>query len=287
MRTNCLLYLFISLSINSVFCQCETVDFTDSVFTNGIEGPAIKEGKLYVVNFLEEGTIGQVSSKGEVGLLLKLSNGSVGNSIQITKEGDLLIADYVNHNILKYDFEKDGVSVYAHSDKMNQPNDIVLSKKGLVYASDPNWKEGTGNLWMIDMNRQVTLIEANMGTTNGITLSPDEKVLYVNESVQRKVWQYDVSVDGALSNKRLLIEFPDFGMDGMKCDEEGNLYIARYGKGVIAVVSPKGGLIREVKLTGSKPTNLVFGGLSNKQVYVTMQERKLVEVFTNTIAGAK
>jgi sugar lactone lactonase YvrE len=86
-----------------------------------------------------------------------------------------------------------------------------------------------------------------MGTTNGIEVSPDEKTLYVNESVQRKVWAYDLSDSGAISNKRLLIEFPDFGFDGMKCDKAGNLYAARYGKGVIVVLSPDGKIIRELR----------------------------------------
>ena len=279
---NFTLTLFFFLALAS---QAQTTDFTDSLFTNGIEGPAYKDSILYVVNYLKEGTIGRVNSKGECSVLLTLPNGSVGNSIQVTPEGNLLIADYVNHNVLQYDFSTDTVTVYAHSDSMNQPNDIVLSKKGFVYASDPNWGASTGNLWMINTNGSVVLVEANMGTTNGITLSADEKVLYVNESVQRKVWEYTVAADGSLSNKRLLIQFPDFGMDGMKCDVLGNLYIARYGKGVIAVVSPKGKLIKEIQLKGKKPTNVVFGGKDNKQVFVTMQERKLVETFINTVSG--
>lgn len=287
MKLSCLIYLLVLSSISPVLSQYESTDFTSAVFTGGIEGPAYKDANLFVVNFSKEGSIGMVNDQGKCSMLVELPNGSIGNSIQITEDGDLLIADYVNHNVLKYSFEKDSVSIYAHSDSMNQPNDIVLSEKGYVYASDPNWGDGNGNLWMVDTNGLVSLLESNMGTTNGIVLSPDEKTLYVNESVQRKVWQYDVHDDGTVSNKKLLIEFPDFGMDGMKCDEKGDLYIARYGKGVIAVVSPEGKLLREIKLKGSKPTNLVFGGLDRKQVFVTMQERKLIEMFTNQVAGAK
>lgn len=279
-------YLFlIILFFVSVISKAQTAEFTDSLFTTGIEGPAYSDSTLYVVNYLKEGTIGKVSSTGECSVVCALPNGSVGNSIQVTPQGNLLIADYVNHNVLQYDFLNETITVYAHSDSMNQPNDIVLSKEGFVYASDPNWSAGTGNLWMIQSNRSVVLLEANMGTTNGITLSPDEKVLYVNESVQRRVWRYDVLADGSVANKQLLIQFPDFGMDGMKCDELGNIYIARYGKGVIAVVSPEGKLVKEIPLVGKKPTNLVFGGEGNKQVFVTMQERKLVETFINNVSG--
>jgi sugar lactone lactonase YvrE len=50
-------------------------------------------------------------------------------------------------------------------------------------------------------------------------LSPDEKILYVNAG--REIWAYDLSNDGEVSNKRKLIEFPDFGVDGMRCDVKG------------------------------------------------------------------
>ena len=118
-----------------------------------------------------------------------------------------------------------------------------------------------------------------MGTTNGIAVSPDNRVLYVNESVQRNVWQYQLDNDGNLSNKKLLINFTDFGLDGMRTDPQGNLYIARYGKGVIAVVSPQGKLLREVELKGRFPTNLAFGGNNGDQVFVTMQKRGAIETF--------
>ena len=53
-----------------------------------------------------------------------------------------------------------------------------------------------------------------------------------------------------MSNKRVLIAFTDFGMDGMRCDINGNLYIARFGKGTVVKVSPEGKIIKEVTLTG-------------------------------------
>ena len=77
-----------------------------------------------------------------------------------------------------------------------------------------------------------------MGTTNGIEVSHDGKKLYVNESVQRKIWVYDIVENGLLRNKQELISFEDFGLDGMRCDENGNIYVCRYGKGTIAIISP-------------------------------------------------
>ena len=162
---------------------------------------------------------------------------------------------------------------------MNQPNDIALAPSGMIYASDPNWADGTGQLWRIDKKGRVKKIAADMGTTNGIEVSPDGRRLYVNESQQRKVWAFDIQPGGDIANKRLLIEFPDFGFDGMRCDVAGNRYISRHGKGVVAVVSPEGKMIREIDVLGRNPTNLCFGGPDGRTVYVTEADQKRLVQF--------
>jgi gluconolactonase len=261
---------------------------SENIFTNNIEGPAFdSNGNLYVVNFQKDGTIGHVKSDGSVELFLTLPEGSTANSIQFDSKGNMLLADYTGHNVLKVDMKTRQVSTLAHNDKFNQPNDICLNNKDQVFASDPNWKESTGQLWRIEPSGEMTLLADSLGTTNGITLSPDEKILYVNESVQRKIWAFDVDDQGNLSNKRLFAEFPDHGFDGMKCDSQGNLYAARYGKGAIVVLSPEGKQIREVELKGKNCSNLVFGGEDGKTVFVTLQDRKGMEKFQNDISGRK
>lgn len=259
---------------------------TDGVFTQGIEGPAVAEdGSLYAVNYQKEGTIGRVSGKNQVSQFAELPNDSIGNGIRFDKQGNMYIADYINHNILMVDATKfddltnKAIIVYAHSPLMNQPNDIAINDQGIIFASDPNWAKSDGNLWRIDKDRQVTLLESDMGTTNGIEVSPDNNFLYVNESVQRNVWRYQLNGAGNISDKTLLIHFKDHGLDGMRTDKKGNLYIARYGKGVIAIVSPQGVLLREVPLKGRFPTNVAFGGHDGKRVFVTMQKRGAIESF--------
>jgi sugar lactone lactonase YvrE len=258
----------------------------DGVFTQGIEGPAVaQDGSLYVVNYQQNGTIGRISAKNEVSQFVQLPNNSIGNGIRFDKQGNMYIADYVKHNILIVHAEEFAssmnktVEVYAHSSQMNQPNDIAINDDGIIFASDPNWSKGDGNLWRIGKDRQVTLLESGMGTTNGIEVSPDNQYLYVNESVQRNVWRYQLDSAGKISDKTLFIHFSDHGLDGMRTDKQGNLYIARYGKGVIAVVSPQGVLLREVSLKGRFPTNVAFGGQDGKRVFVTMQKRGSVESF--------
>lgn len=278
----------LSLLVASPIVLAQTEDYvTDKVFTQGVEGPAVDaQGNLYAVNFAEEGTIGIVDKKDNAQLFVKLPQGSTGNGIRFDRTGTMYVADYSAHNVLKVDPKTKAISVHAHSDKMNQPNDIAIAKSGIIYASDPKWANNTGNLWKIATDGTVTLLEADMGTTNGIEVSTDEKNLYVNESVQRKVWKYDIDKKtGDVKNKRLLIEFKDHGMDGMRCDADGNLYIARYAAGEVAVVSPQGALLQHIKLKGQKPTNVAFGGADGKTVYVTLQDRGAIETFRSELPG--
>jgi len=279
-------------SVSAATCQdlerlFQAEDFTaENLFTNNIEGPAFdKNGNLYVVNFQKDGTIGLVKPDGAVELFVTLPEGSTANAIQFDSKGNMYLADFTGHNVLKVDMKTKKIDVYVHNSSFNQPNDLCINKKDQLFASDPNWQGGKGKLWRIDKGGKAVLLNDQMGTTNGIALSPDEKTLYVNESVQRKIWSFTVDKKGNLSNKTLFAEFQDFGFDGMKCDNQGNLYVARYGKGVIAVLDSNGKLIREVELKGKRCSNLVFGGLNGKLVFVTLQDRKGMEKFRNDIPG--
>jgi len=261
--------------------------FTElNTFTAGIEGPACDaDGNLYAVNFERQHTIGKVMPDGKCSVFIDLPNSSIGNGIRFDSKGYMLIADYTNHNILRVDMKTREISVYAHEPKMNQPNDIAIGVNDIVYASDPKWADSTGQIWRIDTNGKVTLLETGMGTTNGIEVSADEKTLYVNESVQRNIWAYDLSSNGEISNKRLLIQFPDFGMDGMRCDIDGNLYVTRFGKGTVAKVSPKGEVLLEITLAGKNCTNIAFGGVDGRTCYVTVADRGNIEVFRTDLPG--
>lgn len=251
-------------------------------FTSGIEGPACdREGNIYAVNYEKQSTIGRVTPQGEGSIYVELPDGSVGNGIRFNPEGDMFIADYVNHNIFKVDRLTRQLSVHAHEPRMNQPNDIAITSDGFIFASDPNWNDDTGNMWRIAPDGTVDLLEADMGTTNGIEVSPDERTLYVNETVQRTIWAYDLNERREVGNKRLLIRFADHMLDGMRCDMAGNLYVTRFGKGVIAVVSPEGELLREIPLhAGTNCTNLAFGGPEGKHCYVTVSDIGNIQVFT-------
>lgn len=246
-------------------------------FTSGVEGPAVdKDGNVYAVNFEKEGTIGKISMDGKPELFVTLPEGSVGNGIRFNSKGDMFVADYTKHNILKIDPASKEITVFAHEDSMSQPNDIAIDSKDRIYASDPNWKGGTGRIWRIDTDGKVTLLDS-LGLANGIEVSPDNKTLYVNAN--REVLAYDLDENGNVSNKKTIIKFDDFGMDGMRCDVNGNLYIARFGKGAVVKLSPAGEVLKEIPLTGKKVTNVCFGGKDGQTVYVTLMDQGNLESF--------
>lgn len=249
-------------------------------FTPGIEGPACDtEGNIYAVNFQRQQTIGKVTPAGKVEVYLELPGKSVGNGIRFAKDGTMFIADYVGHNILSVRSGSRHATVFAHNTAMNQPNDLAIAADGTLFASDPNWKDSTGQLWRIDQNGEVTRLADKMGTTNGIETSPDDQTLYVNESVQRNIWAFSINKDRTLSEKRLLKKFDDFGFDGMRSDVDGNLYITRHGKGTVVKLSPQGEVLKEISVLGSKPSNICFGGPDGCTAYVTEVEHQRLVTF--------
>jgi len=279
-----LLALFAAITINSNAQTADTTQLFKSAlftpvksFTIGVEGPAVdKYGNVYAVNFDHDGTIGKITPDGKASVFIELPKGSIGNGIRFDSRGNMLIADYTGHNIIKVNMATKQQTFFAHEATMSQPNDIAIDNKDRLYASDPNWKAGTGKIWRIDTDGKMTVLDS-MGTVNGIDVSPDNRKLYVNE--KRKIWVYDLSSKGEISNKRLLIEFADFGTDGLRCDVKGNIYQARFGKGMIDKVSPDGKILQEIQLTGKKPTNVCFGGPDGRTIYTTLQDQGNLETF--------
>jgi gluconolactonase len=240
----------------------------DTNWTTGIEGPACDAaGNLYAVNYQRQQTIGRVTPDGRAEVWVTLPGKSTGNGIVFGFDRMMYVADYVGHNVLRID------------PKMNQPNDLALAPDGTFYASDPNWKAETGQVWRIGRDGKVTLVAPNMGTTNGLDVSPDGRTLYVNESRQRNVWAFTIAPDGSLADKRLLKKFDDFGFDGMRIDVDGNLYITRHGKGTVVKLSPKGEVLKEIDVLGKNPTNICFGGPDGRTAYVTEEEKRRIVSF--------
>lgn len=251
-------------------------------FTAEIEGPACdRDGNIYAVSFARKPTIGKVTPDGHGEVFVDMPEGSLGNGIRFDSKGIGFVADYAGHNILRLDPRTKTIGIFARVPTKDQPNDVAISPDGTLWASDPNWKESTGQVWRIDVNGKVFQAASGMGSTNGIEVSPDGRTLYLNESGQRNVWAFKIERDKTLTGKRLIIQFPDHSLDGMRCDVKGNLYVTRPGKGTVAVISPQGKVLKEIDVLGRRPTNLCFGGKDGRTCYVTEAERgRLVQFRT-------
>jgi signal peptidase len=261
-------------------------------YTSGIEGPAVdRDGNLFVVNLGKPGTIGKLPAGGSHSeKFTELPQGSVGNAIRFDRDGTMLIADYKKHNIFAIRKGASEPEVLFHSDLMHQPNDLTVARDGTIYASDPNWKGRSGQIWRIrpgadgKIQGAVMIAPRAMGTTNGIDLSPDDQTLYVTESSSGQVWAYGIR-DTELTSPRLLKTFAADSVDGVRTDIEGKLLIARIGKGLISVLQPDATPQQDVILRGAEPTNLAFGGHDGRTVFVTQRQGRFIESFRSDREG--
>ncbi len=261
-------------------------------YTFGIEGPAADlDGNLYVVNIGKPGTIGRLtpgSSASEK--FAELPQGSVGNSIRFDSQGTMFVADYKKHNIFTIDKGGAEPKLFFSSERFNQPNDMTIARDGTIYASDPNWKGRSGQIWRIakgpdgSVAGDIMTAQRSMGTTNGIDLSPDGRMLYVGESGTGQIWSYTIR-GNELTGARLLKTFEADTIDGLRTDVNGRLLVARILRGSIAVLSPEGRLEREIALQGKEPTNLAFGGADGKTIFVTQRQGGYLESFRTDREG--
>lgn len=289
-------FLLVAVAITPAFAApklFESAQITPSgEYTFGIEGPAVdRDGNLYVVNLGKPGTIGRLAPEAANSEpFATLPEGSIGNAIRIGANGTMLIADYKKHNIFAIDKDNSIPRVLFQSDQMNQPNDITLAHDGTIYASDPNWKAHSGQIWRIAKAEDGTMQGAAMtapramGTANGIDLSPDGHTLYVGESNSGEIWSY--GIDGnALTYPKLIKTFEPNTIDGLRTDVSGRLLVARILKGMIAIMTPDGVVAREVMLKAREPTNLAFGGADGKTVFVTQRQGGFIESFRSDREG--
>jgi len=120
---------------------------------------------------------------------------------------------------------------------------------------------------------------------NGLAFSPDESILYIDDSPRRHVRAFDVRPDGTLAKSRIIadMDHPQPGSpDGMKIDEEGHLYVT--GATGVWVFEPNGELLGVVA-TPERPANCAWGDADRKSLYITAQT-SLYRVRTK-VAGAR
>jgi gluconolactonase len=249
------------------------------------EGPVWdkRTGQLYWVDI-----IGSTIWKWKPGVgrevVLRPSNHANGMTFDI--EGRLTVAGWCSRTIFR--FEHDGtittIASKYQDKKFNSPNDIVVRSDGSTY-----WTDSAGGLVIpgmvaqdvqryLDMmgvfrltpdGKEVQLVIADCTYPNGLAFSPDEKILYVNDTRLALIRAFDVNADGSVGPGRIFHKMTgteDGVADGMKVDVEGNVYCT--GPGGVHVIAADGRLLGRLKIPGHC-TNMAFGDEDWKSLYVT------------------
>ena len=264
----------------------------ENSFTKGIEGPAVDvAGNLFAVNLKPGGTIGKLAVGAVKPVLFAtLPPESKVSGMRFGGAGEMYVADFKGHNILVFEAGSTAAKVHFHSDQFNQPNDLAIAPDGTLYASDPKFSAGTGRIWKISRQADgkvhgvIMASQRAMGTTNGLDVSANGKILYVGEASASELWAYDIAGD-KLSNERLLTKFQGGELDGLRLDSDGRIFATRNGSGKVAVIAADGTIIRQIATLGANPSNLTFGGPDGKTVFVTQVQGGFIEAFRSDRPG--
>ncbi len=157
-------------------------------------------------------------------------------------------------------------------------NDLVVRHDGGIYVTNPGWN-GTdpSKIWYISPKGEKKVVDTGLRFSNGLTLSPDQSLLYVADSRSHWVYSYQVQSDGALAYKQRYFHLhvpdtaDDSGADGMRVDRDGRLYVAtRMG---IQVCDQAGRVNCIIPTPNGKLSNLCFGGENFDMLFATCGDK--------------
>ncbi len=227
------------------------------------------------------------------GLSVFKENMPIPTGNKITENGQLIHCSGGMRGLVAIDLEtgKDELLVnQINGKKLNSPNDLVIKSDGTIWFSDPDHGLSfTGQEAELTEKgvyryhpdtKKITLLDISLNQPNGIAFSPDESILYVAvaptpqeyeadpEGVERSVWAYDISPDQKVINARKIIDIgpSTWGVDGMKVDSQGNLYLTS-GSGV-KVYDAKGSYLGLIDTAEKEVVNLAFGGEDFKTLFI-------------------
>ncbi len=236
---------------------------------------------------------------GAVSVFRKPSNNANGNTRD--RQGRLVSCEHATRRVTRTEY--DGrITVLADSfegQRLNSPNDVVVKSDGSVWFTDPafglndyeGFRDSPGlptHLYRIDGETgALTVAAADIRSPNGLAFSPDESYLYVVQSratPHRNIVRFDLSPDGkVLGPSRVLIDCGPGIPDGIRCDEDGNLWC---GWGMtpeldgVRVFDPEGIALGHIHLP-ERCANLCFGGANRNRLFMAGSQ-SLYALYVNT-----
>ncbi len=202
------------------------------------------------------------------------------NGLTRDLKGRLLACEHSARRVTRQDSDGE-ITVIANryrGSRLNRPNDVIVKSDGSIYFTDPGAPApgldlDYSGVYMVSPDLgDITLLVADFITPNGIAFSPDESVLYINDTRRQHIRAFDIQPNGApaLASDRVLCDLSGDrpGVpDGMKVDIEGNIYCG--GSGGIWVIDPDGSHLGTIAHGHDASTNVAFGGDDWKTLFFT------------------
>jgi len=205
------------------------------------------------------------------------------NGLTRDLQGRLLACEHDSRRVTRQ--EHDGsITVIANSfqgRRLNRPNDVVVKSDGCIYFTDPwtsplppeQWDLTVSGVYRVTPDLgTLTLLIDDFLLPNGLAFSPDESVLYINDSRRGHIRAFDLQPNGTLAKQtdRVLVDLrgDEPGVpDGMKVDTAGNVYCG--GAGGLWIMDGRGKKLGRIVHGATATTNLAFGGEDWKTLYFT------------------
>ncbi len=239
------------------------------------------------------------------GITVVRSPSNKGNGLTLDLEGRLLICEHSTSSLVREDPDGEGggrevLASHYRGKELNSPNDVIVKSDGSILFTDPSYGRMPGfgiereqeldiqGVYRIPAGGgELELLADDYEMPNGLCFSPDESLLYINDTPKAHIRVYDVAADGSIVNGRMFFEGIGSGVveegvaDGMKCDERGNIWVT--GPVGVWVISPAGEHLGTIAMP-ENAGNLTFGGAGWNELYVPCST-SLYRVRT-TVAGA-
>lgn len=245
------------------------------VFAEGLDHP---EGLAFDADGVlwaggELGQIYRISPQGKVKEVARLGGFCLG--LTFSREQDLYVCNFKRHALIRINRKGRVLDSWQRvgTRKIETPNFSVFDSQGNLYFSDSgDWGKANGCVYCLRPSGKPEYFAGPFAFANGLSLSADERFLYVVESLKDDVIEVEIKSDGRAGKKRVyaagLARIPD----GAAFDAKGNLYVTCYATSNIYKVSRSGSVSLFVfdpqSTMIANPTNIAFGGANFDQMYV-------------------